>query len=239
MCASRDADTPTLRHVQHAGVPEMRDADGGRTEVPRLRSWQRTRAPLARRAHRCHQRHPRTRHRPFPSPLRSSQKSDRSSSTSEAVPLGSVAVDAQVSFRVQRLECTDNRIEFNGQQPADDGRFCFLHVLVRNDRLVPAGLNHELQYLVDKAGQKHPLHDQATILYSRPTTPNVMVFGEQQVLPGIAPGRAAPLVLIFDIPPGVTVTAAELHASAAGVRLLVEPVPAITTTFIAPTTSTS
>lgn len=163
----------------------------------------------------------------------------RSPSLAGPAPLGSVASDDGLAFRVRSLECTTNPLEVDNRQVAPVGRFCFLTVVVRNDRRVNARISNDTQYLLDATGARFRMDNEATLLYIGPDDSSL--FGALSLFRAIPPSETVTGVLVYDVPERGRITEAEFHGSAIGVRVTVQSVTvkALATTTTMPLVGTT
>lgn len=121
--------------------------------------------------------------------------------------MGEPAPDGQFTFTVTKFECGAKRVGSNQYLTKEaQGRYCFLHVNVKNHGDRPQTLFADNQYLRDSEDKKYSADQEATFYYS---DDNRRVFAEE-----INPGNDVSGVIVFDVTPSVTPIKAELHDSA-------------------------
>jgi hypothetical protein len=122
----------------------------------------------------------------------------------EAAEVDEPARDGQFTFRVKGIECGVHSVgdnEFLREEP--QGQFCVLDVVVRNHDDRPGTLFAENLYLLDADGAEHSADWGATLA----ADPDGRTLSEE-----INPGNRVRGDVVFDVPEGVELTQARLHA---------------------------
>ena len=138
------------------------------------------------------------------------------------VPEPQIGKEARVrglSFLVTRFECQGKELRDGSFSATALGRFCLLHLRVRNAGSRPELFVSSSQMLVDNRGNEYAL------TLSSVTVRQASRQLETQVM---NPGNEVDRVLVFDVPEGVTPTHAELHAGPRGLGVRVRLGPAVT-----------
>lgn len=155
--------------------------------------------------------------------------------------MGEEVSDGRLSFTVERFECDDQTLEYQGERAAANGTFCFVTVQVRNDGRREAVFFGGVQYLIDSSGRRYDVDPAATGLYLRPTEEEIdeedFFFASE-----LGPGEDTGGVLVFDVADDAAIVEIELHAAdlgaldgisppvGRGVKVTLKQSPATTTT---------
>ena len=166
--------------------------------------------------------------------------------------MGEEVSDGRLSFTVDRFECADQTLEYEGERAAANGTYCFVTVQVRNDGRREAVFFGGVQYLIDSSGRRYDVDPVATGLYLRPTPEQIeeedFFFASE-----LGPGEDTAGVLVFDVADDAEIIEIELHAAdlgaldgisppvGRGVKVTLKQSPATSTTSgpIVPVTSPS
>jgi hypothetical protein len=125
--------------------------------------------------------------------------------TAETVGLNQPARDGKFEFTVTNVDCSRTEVgnEFAGTQA--QGKFCFVHLTVRNIADEPQTLFSDNQKLFDAAGREYSADDEAWIYLPE---------AQQTLYEEINPGNQVEGIMIFDVPQDVQPVRIELHDSA-------------------------
>ena len=119
--------------------------------------------------------------------------------------IGQEVRDGGLSFVVTAFECGSREIGAGPVRRTALGKFCLLHLTVRNTGSGPEVLIPVRQYLLDAQSKRYGPDMRATS--SHPDASRELVAGAQ-----MNPGLQVRGVLVFDVPETLTPAAAELHA---------------------------
>ena len=129
--------------------------------------------------------------------------------------MGVEVADGGLAFTVERFECADQTLEYQGERASPRGLYCFVTVQVRNDGRREAVFFGGVQYLIDSSGRRYDVDPAATALYLRPTVQQV----EEEdffFVAELGPGEDTGGVLVFDVADDAEITEIELHAADLG-----------------------
>ena len=128
--------------------------------------------------------------------------------------MGEEVTDGGMAFTVERFECADQTLEFQGETATARGKFCFVTIQVRNDGRRDAVFFGGVQYLIDTRGRRYDADAEATIFYLKPTDEleeEDLFFAAE-----LGPDDETTGVLVFDVAETADINEIELHAADLG-----------------------
>ena len=133
------------------------------------------------------------------------------------VAVGQEARERGLAFLVTKLDCQGKEVPSSPVGRSALGRFCLLHVRVRNAGIRPEMFSSSLQVLLDAKGNRYGVDSALTQMPQQ----GIRVPPAMQMNPGTQVDR----VLAYDVPEDVTPRAAEFHSRprSLGVRVLLSP----------------
>lgn len=138
----------------------------------------------------------------------SSSSSSKDKKSAETVAkIGEPARDGKFEFTVTKINCGEKSIGDQYLNKKAQGEFCRVSLTIKNIGNEAQSLSSSDQKLVNSQGQEFAADDTATI-YASSNGSGSTWFDQ------INPGNSVKGDIIFDVPAGTKITAAELHDSA-------------------------
>lgn len=142
--------------------------------------------------------------------------SDTTGTTVPGTPVGTIGEEVTqrgVTYKVSKLECGTGELGTGGARTTAAGKYCLLHLTVRNDGTFPIFLPNSQQFLVDASERRYTMDPAATIANA--------VQVDRQAVPSVLtaqlnPGTQIDRVYVYDVPAAAEPAEAELHATQAG-----------------------
>nr|WP_296069052.1 DUF4352 domain-containing protein [uncultured Actinoplanes sp.] len=122
----------------------------------------------------------------------------------DPAPAAVTGSDGPFAVTVTSARCGLKEVGPEGLQQHAKGQYCLVGVDVRNTGTEPALLDGGAQEVVDSAGARHGLADQASVFLND---------GSPSLLDEMAPGSTVTGILPFDIPAGASLSALVVHGS--------------------------
>jgi len=114
------------------------------------------------------------------------------------------ATEGRLTFAITKWEC--GATEVGSPAPVTPlGQYCFLSFTVRNEGTSPDQFPGAFQYVIDDHGKRYGSDQKATRAYPAPG--NTTLLDDHQINPGLTLEG----VIVYDVPRGVTLVAAEFH----------------------------